>query len=255
MTGWDEGTLRLRIADERDRVRHAAGSPDATEIAAYARALGRVARGRAVVLGMTPELRRLAARTFAEVVAVDVSSEAIALYGEWLTPAERRGERVVRGDWMDLERLLDGRVDAVLGDGVFGNLPDAAAHAALLGRSLRHPPRADAARLRPCGRDPVGAARAPPRRRPRRRRVRLRRAAARPPRLLLRPVLRRARQRAAVRRGRPRPRARPAERRRARGDPPLRLRRAQLHPRPGQVGGAAARRRLCLGDGCAAAVY
>jgi hypothetical protein len=131
-TGWDTAALQARIADHERRVRHPAGSPDAAEIAAYDRGLGGGARGRAVVLGMTPELRRLATRTFADVVSVDVSSEAIAVYGDWLTPAERTRERVVRAHWLALPHLLDGSVDAVLGDGVFGNLPDVAAHAELL---------------------------------------------------------------------------------------------------------------------------
>jgi SAM-dependent methyltransferase len=122
MTGWTALTLRARISHEPTRLRHPAGSPDGTEVAAYQSGLP-AARGLAVVLGMTPELRTLAAAEFARVVSIDVSEQAIALYASWLAPDARRRETVVRADWQELAGLVDaGSVDAVLGDGVFGNV-------------------------------------------------------------------------------------------------------------------------------------
>ena len=122
MTGWTAESLQARISDAANRVRHPAGSPDATEVAAYRSGLPSP-RGLAVVLGMTPELRTLAAAEFARVVSIDVSDRAIALYAGWLTDEARLRETLVRGDWHDLTSVVEpGTVDAVLGDGVFGNV-------------------------------------------------------------------------------------------------------------------------------------
>lgn len=130
--GWGDESLRARIADPSRRLRHPAGSPDATEVAAYAAALPVGIPGPIVVLGMTPELRALAARRAERTIAVDVSERAIALYGGWLTPAERALETVVLADWRRLADIVDEPAAAVIADGAFGNLPDEDAHAELL---------------------------------------------------------------------------------------------------------------------------
>jgi hypothetical protein len=130
---WSMDALISRIADAAGRKRYAGGSPDATDIGLYDEGLNGLARfDDAVVLGMTPELRSLAARRFGRVLVVDGSENAIALYRDWLEPDARRRETIQQSDWMDLGRLADRPVQAVLGDGIFGNLPDVGAHRALL---------------------------------------------------------------------------------------------------------------------------
>jgi hypothetical protein len=132
---WNSRALTARIEDARLRRRHSGGSPDAAEIAAYEKALpGTLASGSALVLGITPELRRFAARRANSVVTVERSSEAIALYGGWLDPGECAKERIVLGDWfgLRLSELPEAPFAAVMGDGVFGNLKDLAEHRKLL---------------------------------------------------------------------------------------------------------------------------
>lgn len=125
-TEWTDDELRARIAvpmgsrPDGHGVRHEAGSPNPAEIAAYARLLPR-RRGTAVVLGMTPELRTLALRQFDTVISVDRSAAAISLYRAWVPDPDGR-ETVVHGEWADLAALTGGPVDAVLGDGVVGNV-------------------------------------------------------------------------------------------------------------------------------------
>ncbi len=143
-TEWDPATLQARISDGARRLRHPGGSPDPVEIAAYAAAIPAEARGTALVLGMTPELRALAAARFERVVSVEMNPAAVALYRDWLDPEARARETIVERDWLAGERLGDDPVAVVLGDGVFGNLPDLAAHHRLL-RIIR-------ASLRPGGR-------------------------------------------------------------------------------------------------------
>lgn len=127
---WDADTLRRRVAGAG--VRHAAGSPSGCELAAYAAALdGLPAGGTAVVLGMTPELRTLAAARFARVVSIDRNPAAIALYADWLPAEARARERIVEAGW---EAGLDGLAEAptcVLADGALPNLAPAAQEALL----------------------------------------------------------------------------------------------------------------------------
>jgi hypothetical protein len=130
---WDEATLQSRISSVEARTRHPGASPDAREVAAYREGLrGLDTRGAAVVLGMTPELRRLALGVFDRIETVDNNPAAIATYRDWVDPALRARERLLEGDWLELKQLVSPGVVAVLGDGVFGNLPDADAHRALL---------------------------------------------------------------------------------------------------------------------------
>ena len=63
MTQWDDQALQARIKTA-GQDRYAAGSPDEREVATYRAALLRTLRGeardrRVLILGMTPELRRL----------------------------------------------------------------------------------------------------------------------------------------------------------------------------------------------------
>jgi len=138
MSQWDLEALHARIRHP-GRERYPAGSPDDAEVARYHALLGRtlerrrsLSRNTVLVLGMTPELRRLAIALDCNVITIDSSPLAIETYRDWLSPSERRHERVLQGDWLEVPALLDGPVDAVLGDGVFGNLQTLAAHRALL---------------------------------------------------------------------------------------------------------------------------
>lgn len=131
-THWSRATLESRIADAKSRQRHAGGSPDSTEIEAYASGLSDVPEGTAAVLGMTPELRSLALSRFRRVVSVDKNSDSIAVYRDWIPEQDRARETVIAGDWFHLRELLRTPMQAVLADGVFGNLPDLPAHARLL---------------------------------------------------------------------------------------------------------------------------
>jgi hypothetical protein len=133
-THWNRATLETRIADAGTHQRHAGGSPDRTEIAAYDAALGLDCdcSGTALVLGMTPELRLLAIKRFARLVTVDSNPHAIALYRDWVQPANQKRETIVEADWFSLPAVVTQPVSAVLADGVFGNLPDSDAHVHLL---------------------------------------------------------------------------------------------------------------------------
>ena len=130
---WDRESLRARISDEQSQRRFEAGSPNETEIAAFKAALRCDCRaGDCVVLGMTPELRRLAAESFAGVFTVDHNRQAIDIYSRWLEQSHRAVETIINGNWLDLPAHLDGPVSAILGDGVFGNLADVDQHRSLL---------------------------------------------------------------------------------------------------------------------------
>lgn len=130
---WNRPTLEARIADAARRQRHEAGSPNPEEIACYReRLLDGPRPRRVIVLGMTPELRVMALTAADRVITLEQSSDAIALYRDWTPEADRRRESILQADWFDLDRLLVRPVDAVLGDGVFGNILTIDGHRRLL---------------------------------------------------------------------------------------------------------------------------
>lgn len=137
MSGWNRKTLeaRIRIAGQE---RYAAGSPDPAELCVYRKLLLKRIAGRdegttsALVLGMTPELRRLAVNSKCRLTSIDINPSSIELYRNWLTEDQQSRECIIEGNWLELTRLLDSRVDVILGDGIFGNLPDIASHRKLL---------------------------------------------------------------------------------------------------------------------------
>lgn len=141
MTEWDDQALRARI--KRDgKERYAAGSPDSIEIAVYRAALQRALREnghgrRVLILGMTPELRWLSASLDCQTTCVDINPRSIEIYRDWLTADQRRNETIIHGDWLQLPGLLKQPVDAILGDGLFGNLLTIEDHRALLGNMAR----------------------------------------------------------------------------------------------------------------------
>lgn len=132
---WDINTLRSRISNAVQHKRFPAGSPDETEIRAYAAAFpSGTFDCSAAVLGMTPELRTLAARYFRKVATIERDRPAIDLYRDWLPENLASRERIIEGDWFDLDGHLDEKPLVILGDGVFGNLPDVEKHTELLKR-------------------------------------------------------------------------------------------------------------------------
>lgn len=131
-SGWDDATCRCRIRDAERHERYPAGSPDADDLAAYAGGLVPTAAGRILVLGMTPELRTLALAYGDHVIAADANADVIALYRDWVSAGSGQCVELLQADWFSLgERGLE-PFDYILGDGIFGNLPDLAAHVRLL---------------------------------------------------------------------------------------------------------------------------
>lgn len=129
MNYWDSETLHTRIANPHNRLRHEAGSPNPQEVECYGRFLEMGLHQRihtqsrkVVVLGMTPELRQLAHKMRCRVICVDNSAEAITLYIDWIAEEYRTNEHIIKADWMDLSDILEEPADAIIGDGVFGNV-------------------------------------------------------------------------------------------------------------------------------------
>lgn len=130
---WTKKTFLSRINDPARHERYAAGSPDSCEIGLYKLALSEAENfDTSVVLGMTPELRNLAATCFNNIITIDENEEAIELFRDWLSRDSKKKENIINGSWFDLEQHITKPVDAVLGDGVFGNLPNLACHQELL---------------------------------------------------------------------------------------------------------------------------
>lgn len=120
--------------DSREKLkRFSAGSPDRQEIDAYASAtLTCPDRKTAIVLGMTPEIRKMATGLFDSIISVDNSSQAISIYAEWLTDSEREKESILKTNWFNLKKYISSQISVIYGDGVFGNLPDIDHHKKLL---------------------------------------------------------------------------------------------------------------------------
>ncbi|MFT4176964.1 MAG: hypothetical protein QM627_09945 [Luteolibacter sp.] len=120
---WDKKTYHQRIESIVHRTRHAAGSPHGEELIRYREACGDLNPAvPALVLGMTPELREIAARHFEKTFAIDHSRDAIELFSDWL-PEELSGrETILHGCWTTLESHLSSPLIAILGDGIIGNL-------------------------------------------------------------------------------------------------------------------------------------
>lgn len=135
---WDLETLKARIASSNEKTRHEAGSPNQQEADHYrtllASSLGTPAKRdqRALVLGMTPELRSIALKTGARVISVDNNLAAIELYRDWVPEHDRCNEEIIRSDWLKMDRSVTAPVNVVLGDGIFGNILSLHDHVRLL---------------------------------------------------------------------------------------------------------------------------
>ena len=144
---WDAHTLRSRIDPAHSHTRFEAGSPDKCEVALYRKALRALTsepeENNVLVLGMTPELRQMALELGCQVASVEDSAEAIALYDGWVDPQLKSRETIVQANWFAIDRILPHKFDAILGDGVFGNILSLAGHHEFL-KKLK-------AMLNPCG--------------------------------------------------------------------------------------------------------
>lgn len=130
---WDSVSLLARIKDKDARQRFEAGCPNKVEIEAYAAALPcNCSQQTTVVLGITPELRLLAAKSFKKVLTIDYSRQSIETYTDWLTSSYRQKETIINGNWLNLQEHLPGPVFVIMGDGIFGNLQDVEQHRILL---------------------------------------------------------------------------------------------------------------------------
>jgi len=135
---WNKSVVTSRIQDTKQRVRYQAGSPNQKEIAAYTNYLPSekiCAKSTAIVLGMTPELRQMAVQRFNKVIAFDTGEAAIHAYRDWVPDELKQKEKIYSVDWRHLgyfDWSLYPPVCAVLGDGIFGNMPDISAQRSLL---------------------------------------------------------------------------------------------------------------------------
>ena len=137
---WDSESLRARIADPYKRIRYEAGSPNSQEIECYGYCLSKglslgakKAEGcHTVILGMTPELRQLAHTMNSSVTCIDISEDAIKLYCDWIHEEHRAKENIVQANWMRIPDVLNKPADAILGDGVFGNITSLQGYSRLL---------------------------------------------------------------------------------------------------------------------------
>jgi hypothetical protein len=131
MCSWSIKALTARVADAGGYRRYEAASPDHAEVECYSSCLPPAAE-LGIVLGMTPEVRNMAARRCRKLISIDKSPVAIDLYRDWLDPTFRQVEEVVSGDWFDLQRIAPGKAGFILGDGIFGNIAPINRYAQLL---------------------------------------------------------------------------------------------------------------------------
>ncbi|MBD2579635.1 class I SAM-dependent methyltransferase [Oscillatoria sp. FACHB-1406] len=136
---WTSDAFKSRISDYSSRKRFEAGSPNDREIEAYSYHISNHFRGnlqgkKALVLGLTPELRAMLHDFGMSVICIDQNQDAIALFRDWLPLDRTVDENIVEGDWMNLEDYLDEPIDVVVGDGVFGNILSLQGHRTLLNK-------------------------------------------------------------------------------------------------------------------------
>jgi SAM-dependent methyltransferase len=117
---WDAMQEHWRLIGEPLR-------PPAETVRAYERELGRTDAD-VVLLGVTPELAGLGGK----LLAVDSSERMVK--SVW--PGDREGRRAVIGDWLNLP-VVNGSVDAVLGDGSLAMVGSAASQSAVLAEISR----------------------------------------------------------------------------------------------------------------------
>ena len=121
VTNRTKKVVQSRIQDPNLHIRYAAGSPNKKEVTCYAHYLPENCEI-GVVMGMTPELRNMAAKHCELLISVDVNEASIEIYQNWLKHELRSKEKIIHGDWFELQRILPEKPAFVIGDGVFGNV-------------------------------------------------------------------------------------------------------------------------------------
>ncbi len=121
--------------DDQKQLRYEAGSPNHKEVASYAQYLPEKCEV-GIVMGMTPELRNIAAEHCNLLISIDISQPAIQTYKNWLNPESQQKEKIIHGDWNDLEHFLDIKPGFIIGDGIFGNITPLVQYTSLL-KSIR----------------------------------------------------------------------------------------------------------------------
>jgi SAM-dependent methyltransferase len=81
---------------------------------------------------MTPELRVMALDQYEKVISIDINPAAIDIYKDWIPGDLQHREQVIEANWLDVLGEDLPQADVILGDGVFGNLPDIQTHHELL---------------------------------------------------------------------------------------------------------------------------
>lgn len=121
MPSWSRNSLTARIRDHNHKIRYEGGSPNAKEICAYKSYLDPTA-DYGIVLGMTPELRCLALHHCRNLISIDASMDAINLYRNWTNLNSNNTELIIHANWFDLAKVIQNKVNFILGDGIFGNV-------------------------------------------------------------------------------------------------------------------------------------
>lgn len=134
---WTKQAFEARIRNSKTRKRFPAGSPDVQEIRAYKDYISNHYKGnlkdkKALVLGLTPELRSMLHHLGVSVICIDNNPNAIALFQDWVPENLDIQEEIIDGNWADLSNLISSPVDIVVGDGIFGNLLSLKGHLDLL---------------------------------------------------------------------------------------------------------------------------
>jgi len=132
---WTEEIVQSRVMDGQKQLRYSAGSPNKEEVELYAKYLPHNCEV-GVVMGMTPELRNMAAEHCDLLISIDISQAAIEIYRDWLKPEFQQKEKIIHGDWNDLEHFLDTKPGFIIGDGIFGNITPLVQYTSLL-KSIR----------------------------------------------------------------------------------------------------------------------
>ena len=81
-----------------------------------------VVNSKMLVLGVTPELRDLGLSLGFDVTAIEISQEEINLMNQFLKVSDRKNEKVILGNWLDIN-LPEDSFDVVLGDLSFNSIP------------------------------------------------------------------------------------------------------------------------------------
>jgi hypothetical protein len=107
---------------------HFAPEPETIDVHSRVIAAWRASHGaapRALVLGATPELADLALDLGCPAIRMDCNPAMFDAAAKRQRRADRHGEQIVVGDWLDMPGIDDGAIDLVLGDMSLNNVTHA----------------------------------------------------------------------------------------------------------------------------------